>query len=51
MNGGPGTRRTARGRVSRPARLGDWGEFGHFELIELTEDERRRGWEATDVSL
>jgi hypothetical protein len=29
---------------------GDWGENGHFEQIELTEDERRRGWEATDDS-
>jgi hypothetical protein len=27
---------------------GDWGENGHFEQIELTEDENRRGWEATD---
>jgi hypothetical protein len=23
---------------------------GHFEQIELTDDERRRGWEATDDS-
>jgi hypothetical protein len=29
---------------------GDWGENGRFEQIELTEDERRRGWEATDDS-
>jgi hypothetical protein len=27
---------------------GDWGEHGHCDRIELTEDERRRGWEATD---
>lgn len=27
---------------------GDWGENGCFEQIELTEDEQRRGWEATD---
>jgi hypothetical protein len=29
---------------------GDWGENGLFEQIELTEDERWRGWEATDDS-
>jgi hypothetical protein len=29
---------------------GDWGEFGQCDQIELTEDERRRGWEATDDS-
>jgi hypothetical protein len=29
---------------------GDWGECGDFEQIELTDDERRRGWEATDDS-
>jgi hypothetical protein len=27
---------------------GDWGENGRFDEIELTADERRRGWEATD---
>lgn len=27
---------------------GDWGTHGHADRIELTEDERRRGWEATD---
>jgi hypothetical protein len=27
---------------------GDWGNYGHCDQIELTEDERRRGWEATD---
>jgi hypothetical protein len=27
---------------------GDWGENGCFEQIELTEDELRLGWEATD---
>jgi hypothetical protein len=27
---------------------GDWGENGHFDQIERTADERRRGWEATD---
>jgi hypothetical protein len=27
---------------------GDWGEFGHCDQIELTPDEHRRGWEATD---
>jgi hypothetical protein len=27
---------------------GDWGENGSFEQIELTENEQRRGWEATD---
>lgn len=29
---------------------GDWGASGQLELIVLTEDERRRGWEATDDS-
>lgn len=29
---------------------GDWGENGHFDQIELTEDERQRGWEATEDS-
>ena len=29
---------------------GDWGEYGHFDEIELTADERRRGWEATEDS-
>lgn len=29
---------------------GDWGEIGQFDQIELTDDERRRGWEATDNS-
>jgi hypothetical protein len=29
---------------------GDWGANGHFDQIELTDDERRRGWEATDDS-
>ena len=33
--------------LARHAR-GDWGENGNFEQIELTEEERRRGWEATD---
>src|SRR5262249_6528231 len=33
--------------IARHAR-GDWGETGHFDQIELTEDERSRGWEATD---
>jgi hypothetical protein len=33
--------------LARHAR-GDWGETGHFDRTELTEDERRRGWEATD---
>lgn len=28
--------------------LGDWGSFGDFEKTELTEDEKRRGWEATE---
>jgi hypothetical protein len=27
---------------------GDWGAFGDCDRIELTDDERRRGWEATD---
>jgi hypothetical protein len=27
---------------------GDWGEFGHCDQIQLTADERRRGWEATE---
>lgn len=27
---------------------GDWGENGHYNYIELTDDERRRGWEATE---
>jgi hypothetical protein len=25
---------------------GDWGTTGRFDHIELTDDERRRGWEA-----
>jgi hypothetical protein len=29
---------------------GDWGACGHVDRIVLTEDERRRGWEATDDS-
>ena len=29
---------------------GDWGEFGRFDAIQLTDDEQRRGWEATDDS-
>jgi hypothetical protein len=29
---------------------GDWGENCHFDQIELTDDERHRGWEATDDS-
>ena len=29
---------------------GDWGEYGHCDDIELSADERRRGWEATDES-
>jgi hypothetical protein len=29
---------------------GDWGTYGRCDEIELTEDERRRGWEATDDS-
>src|SRR5262249_24343557 len=29
---------------------GDWGITGHFDQIELTDDERRRGWEATEDS-
>ena len=35
--------------LARHAR-GDWGENGHFDQIELTADERGRGWEATDDS-
>jgi hypothetical protein len=35
--------------LARHAR-GDWGENGHFDQIALTDDERRRGWEATDDS-
>jgi hypothetical protein len=35
--------------LARHAR-GDWGVNGQFEQIELTADERRRGWEATDDS-
>jgi hypothetical protein len=27
---------------------GDWGAFGDCDMVELTDDERRRGWEATD---
>ncbi len=27
---------------------GDWGTFGVCDQTELTEDERRRGWEATE---
>jgi hypothetical protein len=26
---------------------GDWGEIGHLDQTELTEEEQRRGWEAT----
>jgi hypothetical protein len=33
--------------LARHAR-GDWGETGHFDQIVLTDDEHRRGWEATD---
>jgi hypothetical protein len=29
---------------------GDWGLFGNCDRIELTADEQRRGWEATDNS-
>jgi len=29
---------------------GDWGEYGHCDDIQLTDDERRRGWESTDDS-
>jgi hypothetical protein len=29
---------------------GDWGENGNFDEIELTGDERCRGWEATEDS-
>jgi hypothetical protein len=29
---------------------GDWGLIGHLDQTELTEDEQRRGWEATDNS-
>ena len=29
---------------------GDWGEYGHCDDIQLSADERRRGWEATDDS-
>jgi hypothetical protein len=35
--------------LARHAR-GDWGKHGQFDQIELTDDERRRGWEATDSS-
>jgi hypothetical protein len=35
--------------LTRHAR-GDWGKNGHFDQIELTDDERRRGWEATEDS-
>jgi hypothetical protein len=35
--------------LARHAR-GDWGKLGQFDQIELTDDERRRGWEATDNS-
>lgn len=27
---------------------GDWGEYGHCDEVQLTADERRRGWEATE---
>src|SRR5262249_34114099 len=29
---------------------GDWDAFGRYDHIEVTPDERRRGWEATDDS-
>jgi hypothetical protein len=35
--------------LARHAR-GDWGENGYFDQIELTTDERHRGWEVTDDS-
>jgi hypothetical protein len=35
--------------LGRHAR-GDWGEFGRCDDIELTANERLRGWEATDDS-
>ncbi len=39
----------AAGFLARHAR-GDWCEIGQFDEIELTDDERRQGWEATDNS-
>jgi hypothetical protein len=33
--------------LARHAR-GDWGDHGQCDTIELTEDERRRAWEATE---
>ena len=39
----------AAGFLIRHAR-GDWGEYGRIDEIQLTADERRRGWEATDDS-
>src|SRR5262249_47060442 len=35
--------------LARHARC-DWGEYGHCDQIQLTADERHRGWEATDDS-
>jgi hypothetical protein len=35
--------------VARHGR-GDWGEYGHCDEIQLTAEERRQGWEATDDS-
>ncbi len=29
---------------------GDWGKHGRFDHIDLTDDEQRRGWAATDDS-
>jgi hypothetical protein len=29
---------------------GDWGKHGQYDQIELMDDERRRGWEATEDS-
>jgi hypothetical protein len=33
--------------LQRHAR-GDWGAHGHCDAVELNDDERQRGWEATD---
>ena len=36
--------------LARHAR-GDWGAFGQYEVARLTDDERRRGWEAEGGTL
>jgi hypothetical protein len=43
-------RRRSRPSVEVRHVRGDWGEFGQCDEIQLSPDERTRGWEATDDS-